>query len=237
VPLASASVVAASAEHMQTRSRCHYAEAVRDDAAGLAEALRHASRIHIIGGPGSGKSTFARMLGARLGLPVHGLDEIAYEGPYFAPRRRDVVARRAREIAASPSWVAEGIFLGWTEPLLHRAEVIIWLDHIGWARAMTRILHRSARLAACEARARQGRERFLRFRDYGRNVRHFVRVAVTSRDYWSRRAHGSRYPATRAGVERALARHRTKTVRIGRREEQAALLASLAAARRSRACR
>jgi len=55
----------------------------------LTHSVGSADRIHIIGGPGAGKSTLARRLGATLGLPVHTLDTVAYEGPEFTARSRE----------------------------------------------------------------------------------------------------------------------------------------------------
>ena len=39
-----------------------------------------AHRIHIVGGPGSGKTTIALDLGRRLDVPAYDLDEVGYEG-------------------------------------------------------------------------------------------------------------------------------------------------------------
>ena len=39
----------------------------------------HAKRFAIIGLPGSGKSTFATLLGKTLGIPVHHLDKHMFE--------------------------------------------------------------------------------------------------------------------------------------------------------------
>lgn len=87
--------------------------------------------VFIIGGPGSGKTQLSRRIGAALGLPVFELDLIAGDGkaPDFLPSN-PLVERiaRAEEIAASREWVTEGAFLWWTDPLLSRANTIIWLD-------------------------------------------------------------------------------------------------------------
>ncbi len=34
----------------------------------------------------------------------------------------------ANEVGAADSWVVEGIYLGWTAPLMNRADVIVWMD-------------------------------------------------------------------------------------------------------------
>ena len=51
-----------------------------------------ARRIHIVGGPGSGKTTLAARLGRHLGVPVYDLDAIAYEAG--AGPKRELGARR-----------------------------------------------------------------------------------------------------------------------------------------------
>jgi len=190
----------------------------------LTHSVGSADRIHIIGGPGAGKSTLARRLGATLGLPVHTLDTVAYEGPEFTARSREAAEQTVREIAATPQWVTEGIFVGWTDPLLDRADLIVWLDYLGWHEAAARIVVRSFRDALGEARVRHGRGRFLRFEDYGRHLRQLLFVVSASREYWFRRPAGSRrYPVTREETEEALTPHAEKVVRITDRREIDAL--------------
>lgn len=80
-------------------------------------------RVHIIGGGGSGKTTLARKLAARMGLPVFELDTGAELDP------------------AEPTWIGEGIYLWQIEPILDRADVIVWLDlprHVAFRRMVTR---------------------------------------------------------------------------------------------------
>lgn len=102
-------------------------------------------RIHIVGGPGSGKTTLSRRLGERLGLPVIELDAIRERdglGDDFRPlaplaqRRAEVAA-----IAGQPSWITEGSALWWTDELLIAANRIIWLD-LPWRLVAPRIVKR-----------------------------------------------------------------------------------------------
>ncbi|WP_412737333.1 hypothetical protein [Krasilnikovia sp. MM14-A1259] len=102
----------------------------KDDATGL-------SRVLILGGPGSGKTTLARALGSRLPMPHHELDRVAYDPPDGKPdapfwqwaRVPDGVRQeRAIALAASGRWVADGLYAGWTAPLRDAADIIIWLD-------------------------------------------------------------------------------------------------------------
>lgn len=163
-------------------------------------------RIHIVGGPGSGKTFLASRLAAGLGLQVTHLDEIARVGGGTGParsmqeRRRDVAF-----LAATPAWVTEGVHLGWTDELLERAEVVIWLDHVGSAKASRRILIRFLKNAVAEMRRRRGRERFLRLRDYARQLRDLIAGVRETRGYYPNGRSGSDEPTrseTRERLER-----------------------------------
>ena len=98
-------------------------------------------RIHIIGGAGSGKTTLARTLGARLDLPVYHLDKIYLEHESQAERLLDLLFADVHRIAAQPAWITEGIYLWWTDELLRTADAIIWLD-IPWRHAAWRLIVR-----------------------------------------------------------------------------------------------
>jgi adenylate kinase family enzyme len=83
-------------------------------------------RFHIMGGAGGGKTTLARQISERLGCPCYHLDQIGWnqEGKRSLPDRLIDIER----IIAKPTWVSEGVFLWWTEQLLEKADVIVWLD-------------------------------------------------------------------------------------------------------------
>ena len=98
-------------------------------------------RVFIVGGPGSGKTTLANRIGRALAMPVYDLDAIAYEDG--AGQKRELGPRRAdaEQLARMPGWVAEGIYLWWTQPLAERADRIAWLD-VPWRVAAFRIVRR-----------------------------------------------------------------------------------------------
>lgn len=98
-------------------------------------------RIHIIGGPASGKTTMARRLGAGLGLPVYHLDTVCYEGPLHIRRHLQTRLADVSCIATQAAWITEGTHIWWTDELLRRAEMIVWLDIPGRI-ALWRILLR-----------------------------------------------------------------------------------------------
>ena len=102
------------------------------------------TRVFIIGGPGSGKTTLGRRLARLLDIPLVELDAIGYEDG--AGPARSSAAREAdvKVIARQDVWVAEGAFIGWTEPLAMAADHVIWLD-VPWRIARSRIVSRHVR--------------------------------------------------------------------------------------------
>jgi adenylate kinase family enzyme len=141
-------------------------------------------RIHIIGGPGSGKTTLARQLAIALGIETHELDQIAFTGRDYEERPISERIAAIHEIATHSTWITEGLFVRWTEELLDQASIIVWLDHVNWERGIWRITQRFVKSAVREAQKRHGLERFTRFPDYARHVRQLIQVFLSSRAYY-----------------------------------------------------
>lgn len=141
-------------------------------------------RIHIIGGPGSGKTTLARKLGAYLQTEVYELDHIAFTGRDFEERPFPDRVVAIDGIANRPTWITEGLFVQWTDELLVRADIIVWLDHLNWERGFLRIARRFVKSAIQEGKKRYGLERFMRFSDYARHMKQLIQVFFSSRAYY-----------------------------------------------------
>jgi len=141
-------------------------------------------RIHIVGGPGSGKTTLAHQIGTHLGVEVHELDLIAFSGPEYSERALSERLADVSRIASRPAWITEGLFILWTQPLLECADIIVWLDHVSWGKSMWRTVYRFVTLALREAKNRRGMEKFTRFHDYARHLRQLIHVFFSSRIYY-----------------------------------------------------
>lgn len=98
-------------------------------------------KIHIVGGPGSGKTTLARQIARRSNIRCYDLDEMGYEGGSGSERPLEIRLADVSRIAAQESWITEGAFLGWTRELFGKAEVVVWLD-LPWRVARWRIFTR-----------------------------------------------------------------------------------------------
>lgn len=87
------------------------------------------SKIHkrfvIIGLPGSGKSTFASMLGQRLGVPVHHLDRHMFVAG-GKKRDKEEFLSIQREMVNEETWIIEGCAMSSLEMRVAQADVIIY---------------------------------------------------------------------------------------------------------------
>lgn len=95
----------------------------------------------IIGQPGSGKSTVARRLGDRTGLPVVHIDQICWL-PGWVERSRDDKTRLCNEAAEADQWIFEGGHSTTWTGRVRRADMLIWLDR-PVALRMWRVIRRS----------------------------------------------------------------------------------------------
>lgn len=90
-------------------------------------------RVMIVGQPGAGKSTFARALGERTGLPVVHIDLIHWT-PGWVERSRAEKTKLCREVHARNEWIFEGGHSATWPERLQRCDTLIWLDFPLWLR-------------------------------------------------------------------------------------------------------
>lgn len=88
-------------------------------------------RVLVIGSPGAGKSTFARALAVRTGLPLVHLDA-EYHLPGWVERPDDEWHAKLEGILAREAWIIDGNYGGSMDRRLARADAAILLDYPTW---------------------------------------------------------------------------------------------------------
>ena len=110
-------------------------------------------RVVVVGTSGSGKSTFARRLGAAIGAPPLELDAINWQAGWrdLNTHDPDEFIRRVALAAKGDAWVADGNYSKARHVLWPRATRFVWLDYERGV-IMRRVIKRSF------GRALSGRE-------------------------------------------------------------------------------
>jgi adenylate kinase family enzyme len=72
-------------------------------------------KIHIVGGPGSGKTFLAEKLSRELGIPHYDLDDIQWANEACCGKKRDTAERDALldEVLQKAQWITEGVYYAW----------------------------------------------------------------------------------------------------------------------------
>ena len=107
-------------------------------------------RVSVIGNASSGKSTVARALAARMGVPYVELDALHW-GPNWSQATAAELEARVSPTVAGDAWVIDGMY--WRKLgglVLRRAETVVWIDppfftmfaRLVW-RSITRIARRT----------------------------------------------------------------------------------------------
>jgi adenylate kinase family enzyme len=87
-------------------------------------------RIHIIGGPGSGKTYAARHLSASLRVPTYDLDDLFWDSAVqsYGVRASDADRdAKLMSITDEATWIIEGVYYRWLRPSFERADIIFVL--------------------------------------------------------------------------------------------------------------
>lgn len=85
-------------------------------------------RMIVIGCPGAGKSTFARKLRDKTGLPLYYLDRI-WHLPDRTTVTRDEFDAELMEILRSDSWIIDGNYRRTLEMRLRYCDTVFFLDY------------------------------------------------------------------------------------------------------------
>ena len=102
-------------------------------------------RVRVVGTSGVGKTTFARDLAARLGVPHRELDEVFW-GPAWTTKDPEVARAILREfLDGDAGWVVDGNWNALRAGLGDDADVLVWVDYprpVVMARVVRRTLAR-----------------------------------------------------------------------------------------------
>lgn len=88
-------------------------------------------RIIVIGTTGSGKTTTARAIAARLGIPHVELDALNW-GSNWTEAPREIFRQRVTEAVAGDTWVVDGNYSKSRDIVWPRADTVVWLDLSLW---------------------------------------------------------------------------------------------------------
>ncbi len=85
-------------------------------------------RAIVIGCPGGGKSTFARALAEKTGLPLYYLDMMYWNADKTVVEREVFLARLA-EALEKDCWIIDGNYLSTMEMRMEKCEAVFFLDY------------------------------------------------------------------------------------------------------------
>ena len=112
-------------------------------------------RVLVDGMMGSGKSTFARALAARTGLPVIHLD-VHYWKPGWVRPSDDEWRERQRALLAGEAWIIDGNYNETLALRLERAETVVFLDTPWWLCASRAFVRGHSQARRRDARGLRG---------------------------------------------------------------------------------
>lgn len=88
-------------------------------------------RIIIVGATGSGKTTLAKQLSHRLGIPHTEIDSL-YWLPNWEPSPLLEFREKVEAVTSSDSWILDGNYSRIRDLVWTKADTLIWLDYPLW---------------------------------------------------------------------------------------------------------
>ena len=85
-------------------------------------------RVAVLGCPGSGKTTFARKLAAKTGLPLIHLDFYYHQTEHDYLHNETAWTAKAKQLISQDSWIMDGNYRSTIDLRLKRADTIIFFD-------------------------------------------------------------------------------------------------------------
>jgi adenylate kinase family enzyme len=167
-------------------------------------------RIRVVGTSGSGKTTFARAVARRLGVPYRELDEVFW-GPGWQMKEPEEGRALLRDFlaASDDGWVLDGNWNGARDGLGDDADVVLWLDYPRRV-VMSRVVRRTLGRALLRRRLWHGnRERLgtLLRRDPEENIVVWAWTShAANRERYTREAALGAVPVVRLRSPRAARR-------------------------------
>ena len=129
-------------------------------------------KIHIIGGPGSGKTFLAERLSKRLGIPHYDLDDLQWDpeqdsyGTKRDPAERDALLD---QLLKEPDWIMEGVYYKWCGQCFADADTIYLLTVLRWKcryRIVRRFLRRKLGLEQGKKESLRSLTKLLKWADH-----------------------------------------------------------------------
>ncbi|MGH2349824.1 MAG: AAA family ATPase [bacterium] len=116
-------------------------------------------RIAVVGTTGSGKTTLAREIAGRLGIPHVELDALNW-GPNWTEASREVFRQRVADALAGEAWVVDGNYSAARDLIWPRADTVVWIDYPLWLILWRLLLRTFQRTLTGEELWSGNRERF-----------------------------------------------------------------------------
>lgn len=151
-------------------------------------------RVVVIGTTGSGKTTMARMLARRLGVPHVEMDALHWDANW-TPAQTETFRERVAAALSGEVWVVDGNYSKTRDIVWPRAQAVVWLDY-PLSLVLRRLARRTLRRVATREHLWNG--------NYER-----VSNAIFTRDNlfaWALKTHGRhrrQYPSLLAAPEHA----------------------------------